>query len=89
MRFHMNRFILGLLFILLTCMGLVGQNYNIQVIREFNVGSKIGNLRAVPVQLPANNKGILVIYSADKDIDPWIEMFYPPTDHANCTLIMD
>ncbi len=81
MKFHKSHFIPGLLFILSTCTGLVGQDYDIQVIREFNVGSKVGSLRAVPVQLPANNKGILLVYSADKDIDPWIEMFYSPTDH--------
>jgi hypothetical protein len=62
-------------------MGLLGQEYDIQVIREFNVGSKVGSLRAVPVQLPDNHKGILLVYSADKDIDPWIEMFYSPTDY--------
>lgn len=61
-------------------MGMAGQDYDIQVIRQFNVGSEIGTLRAVPVQLSPQSAGILTIYSADKDIDPWIEMFYPPTD---------
>ena len=81
MKLDKHRFILGVLLVISTCMGLVGQEYDMQVIREFNVGSRIGSLRAVPVQLPADNKGILLVYSADKDIDPWIEMFYPPTDH--------
>ena len=45
MKVHKQRLSLGLLFIIMTSMGLVGQAYDIQVIREFNVGSKVGSLR--------------------------------------------
>jgi hypothetical protein len=77
---------LGIYFTMATGMGLAGQDYDLQVIREFNVGSEIGTLRAVPVHLTEELKGILVVYSADKEIDPWIEMFYPPTDHLKLVM---
>lgn len=56
------------------------KTFDLNVMMEFNLGSRIGKLRAVPIQLDKNQKGILFAYSADKEIDPWIEMFYPPAD---------
>lgn len=56
------------------------QTPRIEAVAGFSVGGRIGNLRAVPVQMSRDAKGILVGYSADKEIDPWEEMFYPPTD---------
>ncbi len=61
-------------------------NIDLQIVSEFSVNAKVGSLRSVPVQLSANEKAILLIYSADKDIDPWIEMFYPPTDKLKFAL---
>jgi len=58
-----------------------------QVLQEFSVGHPIGKLRAVPVQLGRDKSGILLAYSADKEIDPYIEMFYPPTDKMKLTLV--
>jgi len=66
---------------------LASQAHDIQVIREFNVGSKIGQLRAVPVHLTGDRKAILLAYSADKDIDPFIEMFYIPTDRLKFMMV--
>jgi len=56
------------------------KNLDLQVVSSFHLGQQVGSLRAVPVQLSPDEDGLLVIYSADKDIDPFIEMFYPPTD---------
>lgn len=56
-------------------------NFDLQVVGEFSVGSQVGTLRAVPVQIDPDEKAIFVSYSADKEIDPFIEMFYPPTDN--------
>ena len=81
MKYFCNQKSVNMVLLLSLCMGLAGQDYDIQVIREFNVGSEIGTLRAVPVHYGPDKDGILVIYSADKEIDPWVEMFYPPTDH--------
>jgi len=53
---------------------------DLDVLMKINLGSSIGKLRALPVQLNKMEKGFLFAYSADKEIDPWIEMFYPPTD---------
>ncbi|MEQ6119670.1 hypothetical protein [Reichenbachiella sp. MALMAid0571] len=59
---------------------------SLETIVEFSLGSKVGSLRAVPVQIAKGKSAILMAYSADKDIDPWIEMFYPPTDKLKFAL---
>lgn len=59
-----------------------GPSPELYITLELNVGQKIGTLRSVPVSLGNQGKGILLFYSADKEIDPWIEMFYPPTDRV-------
>ncbi len=53
---------------------------DLRMMMEFNLGSRIGKLRAMPIKLNKQEKGFLFAYSADKEIDPWIEMFYAPTD---------
>lgn len=58
----------------------------LETILEFSLGSKVGKLRAVPVQIAKGKTAILMVYSADKEIDPWIEMFYPPTDKLKFAL---
>jgi hypothetical protein len=71
-----------ILYSLIGVMSLFGQkkdNYNIQIIREFNIGESIGKLRAVPVELgPGQGLGTLFVYSQDKEIDPYNEMFFFP-----------
>ncbi|NDP19979.1 MAG: hypothetical protein GZ091_02695 [Paludibacter sp.] len=54
-------------------------DYNIQVIKEFKVDKTIGKLRAVPVELGKDQgRGLLLVYSQDKEIDPYYEMFFYP-----------
>ncbi|HYW96204.1 MAG TPA: hypothetical protein VE870_11485, partial [Bacteroidales bacterium] len=53
---------------------------------SFNVGQHIGKLRSVVVKLGPEKEGLLMIYSADKEIDPWEEMFYPPTDRVKMAM---
>lgn len=49
--------------------------------------SHIGQLRAVPVRLgPGSPPAILAAYAADFDVDPWVEMFYFPTDTLKLVL---
>lgn len=57
-----------------------GKPVDLEVLMKIELGSEVGKLRALPVRLNQNEKGLLFAYSADKEIDPWIEMFYPPTD---------
>lgn len=62
-------------------------DYNIQTIREFKVGEPIGKLRAVPVELGKGQEpGILLVYSQDKEIDPYNEMFFYPKHRLTLAL---
>lgn len=54
---------------------------NIKKVLELHVGCKIGQLRAVPVSMDKRGTNtILATYCADFDVDPYMEMFYFPTD---------
>ena len=64
-------------------------NFDLQVVSEFSLEDEIGLLRAMPVWLGENERALLLAYSRDKDIDPYIEMFYAPTDRMKfvvCTM---
>ncbi|HEX6971623.1 MAG TPA: hypothetical protein VF234_05350, partial [Limnochordia bacterium] len=44
-----------------------------------DLGSPLGQLRAVPVQLgPGRPRAFLAAYCADYDVDPYVEMFFYP-----------
>jgi hypothetical protein len=60
----------------------------LEIVRELNVGSAIGQCRAVPVRLkPGGAPGaFLVVYGADFDVDPYVEMFFFPTDTLKMAL---
>lgn len=60
--------------------------FELVIIQEFKIEQRIGTLRAVPVNISPTEKGLLLVYSADKEIDPFIEMFYPPTDPVKLAL---
>ena len=54
---------------------------DLQPVVEIDVESPIGQARAVPVRLGAGApRAILVTYGADFDVDPYVEMFFFPTD---------
>ena len=61
-------------------------NVDLVPLLEFHLNAPVGKLRALPVRLNGEEEGILLAWSADKEIDPWIEMFYPPTDRMKLTL---
>jgi len=53
----------------------------LHVARTWQLGSPAGQLRAAPVQLgPHGPHAILVAYAADFDVDPYVEMFFFPSD---------
>jgi hypothetical protein len=63
---------------------------NLDVILEVSLGSPIGQLRAMPVQLGEGApRAFLTVHGADFDVDPYIEMFFFPSDSLKLTLIDD
>ena len=54
---------------------------HLRTLVEIDLGSTIGQLRAVPVQHdPGAPPALLLTYGADFDVDPYVEMFFFPTD---------
>jgi hypothetical protein len=57
---------------------------------EIDLGMEIGQLRAVPVELGKNQpKGMLLVYSEDAEIDPYIGMFFFPKGTTKLKLITE
>jgi hypothetical protein len=57
---------------------------------EIDLGMEIGQLRAVPVELGGNqSKGMLLVYSEDAEIDPYIGMFFFPKGTTKLKLITE
>lgn len=66
------------------------KSFNIDVLLEIPLGSPIGQLRAVPIDLGCGaTRAFLAVYCADFDIDPWIEMFFLPTDTLKMALFSE
>jgi len=59
----------------------------LKVLLEFNIGTTLGFLRSVPVNLGENKKGILLIYCEDKNIDPYVDMFFFPKHRLKMKMI--
>lgn len=51
----------------------------LEVALRFELGQELGQLRAAPVQLGAE-RGLVLAYAADFDVDPYEEMFFYPKD---------
>ena len=56
------------------------EEIKLEVLLEFDMGTPIGQCRAVPVSLGKNPKAVLAVYCADFDVDPYVEMFFFPKD---------
>lgn len=53
------------------------QHVNLELQSEFRIDETIGSLRAVPVTIQGrHNSHILLVYSREKEVDPYEEMFY-------------
>lgn len=60
----------------------------LEILAELDLSSPIGQLRAVPVRLgPDQPPAVLCAYGADFDVDPYIDMFFFPTDTLKLALI--
>lgn len=63
---------------------------DLEVLLELSVGSPVGQLRAIPVQLgPQQPRTILLVYGADFDDDPSGEMFFFPKDTLKLMLVSE
>ncbi len=58
----------------------------LQTLAEIDLGSPIGNLRAVPVEPGDPSQAVLLVYSACAEVDPFREMFFYPTDTLKLAL---
>ena len=62
----------------------------LEAVTRVDLGQKIGQLRALPVSLGVGeSKAVLVAYSADFDVDPYVKMFFFPTDTLKLALITE
>ncbi len=53
----------------------------LQALAEFSLGQTVGQLRANALRLGEGRpRGVLLAYCADFDVDPYVEMFFFPTD---------
>jgi len=66
------------------------KEFDLGVLLELSVGSPIGQCRAVPICLgPGEPRAFLVVYGADFDVDPYIEMFFFPQDTLKMVVFSD
>jgi len=62
----------------------------IETLLELSLGSPIGQLRAAPVRLgPGGPRAIVAACCADFDVDPYVEMFFFPTDTLKLTVFTE
>ena len=62
----------------------------LKVMLELTTGSPMGQLHAVPVKLGKNApKAFLAVYCADSVVDPYVEMFFFPTDTLKLMLFTE
>jgi hypothetical protein len=63
------------------------ERVRLEPVMSLDLGQKIGQLRAVPVSLgKGQQRALLAIYGADFEIDPFVEMFFFPTDTLKMVL---
>jgi len=62
----------------------------LKAVTEISLGQKVGQVRATPVSLGAGEpKAVLAAYSADFDVDPYVKMFFFPTDTLKLALVTE
>ncbi|MGI5893886.1 MAG: hypothetical protein ACOX6P_04755 [Candidatus Merdivicinus sp.] len=60
---------------------------SIKCLREYQLGSKLGQVRSVPVSLGNDReKAVLFVYSAQENLDPWHECVYGAKDTLKMAL---
>jgi hypothetical protein len=66
-----------ILYFLLTH-ALYAQHYDMQTVAEIDLGTALGQFRAVPVNFKDGTRAIAAMYSETAEIDPYIGMFFFP-----------
>jgi hypothetical protein len=65
----------------------MGDELRLETFMELRLGSPAGQFRAVPVNLGRGAPpAFFAAYAADFDVDPWVEMFFFPTDTLKLTV---
>ncbi len=59
---------------------------DLHVVLEWNLGTTLGQCRAVPVDL-GDREGLFVAYCEDAEIDPYVEMFFFPKHPLKITVL--
>ena len=62
----------------------------LQIVTEVSLGCRVGQLHAVPVRLGSGAPRVfLAVHAADFDVDPYVAMFFFPTDTLKMTLFTE
>jgi len=62
----------------------------LEVLLEVSLGSPIGQCRAAPVRLGKDApRAVVAVHAADFDVDPYLEMFFFPTDTLKMTVFTE
>jgi len=65
----------------------MGERFDLQPLLEIDLAQPVGQLRAAPVCLGPNGPhAFLTAYAADFDVDPYVEMFFFPSDTLKLAL---
>jgi hypothetical protein len=76
--------------VMFVCAVFAGDTIKLEKFLEYDLGHPIGQLRSVPIDLGENqSKGILLVYSEDAEIDPYIGMFFFPKSTTKLKLITE
>jgi hypothetical protein len=75
----MKRIIVTLIAIFANLLIVNGQKYDIGVYAEFNVGTTLGQMRAIPIIYDKQKQeGLLLVYGEDQPVDAFMGMFFFP-----------
>ncbi|HBH85490.1 MAG: hypothetical protein A2X05_17875 [Bacteroidetes bacterium GWE2_41_25] len=79
MKFKTSLIITAVLLFIMSGNLLNGQNYDLRPVVTLNIGSRIGQLRAVPVKIGDKHPyAVAFLYSEEAEVDPWEGMFFFP-----------
>jgi hypothetical protein len=65
----------------------MGMNIKLCKVASMRLGERIGQLRAIPVDLGPQKRGILLIHGPDFDVDPAPGMFFFPSGTLKMTML--
>ena len=54
---------------------------------QVDLREPLGQLRASPIRLGCDRGGLLLVHGPDRDVDPFVEMFFYPSGTLKMTLV--